>query len=245
MDHTRVIIVDDNTDSLDILQFYIEQFPGFSLLDRCAGGEQLMEAVMLHQPDVILLDINMPGMDGIETMKACLRLKPELLFIFVTSYHQYAVQAFELSVLDYVVKPIEKTRLFSALDRARRARRKPAIPSPSPLSLQRLLIRENSTSFYIPLADILFVEKVLKKCHIYTAKDTIITSETITSLLKQLPKDTFFMSHRSYILNLARLSSIQAKNQTYLAYFNGSEKYAHISKLKFDELQMRMNAFLA
>lgn len=243
MEQTRVILVDDNKDSLDILQFYIEQLPGFTILDTCTDGEQLLDSIMTHSPDVILLDINMPKMNGIDSIKECRRIRPELQFIFVTSYHQYAVEAFELSALDYVVKPLEKSRLYAALDRVKKAD-KPAKAPPNYPETQRLIIRDTSSSYFIPLTDILFVEKIMKKCYIYTVHDTFVTTETITSLLNQLPADLFFMSHRSYILNLAKLTSIKAKNQTYIAYFAHSEKYAHISKLKFDELQQRMNAFL-
>ncbi|GGG25620.1 LytR/AlgR family response regulator transcription factor [Paenibacillus abyssi] len=241
MDKARIVIVDDNEDSLDILQFYIEQLPDFSIVDRCVNGEELIDSVMRTNPDVILLDINMPKLNGVDAIQSCLRIKSDLIFIFITSYNEYAVQAFELSALDYLVKPIEKTRLYAALEKVKKTRKYAALQEKSnPYPGQRLFIKDNNDYYYIPQLDILFIEKVGKKCHIYTADHTYTTNETIGSIMNQLPKSIFFMSHRSYILNLTKISHIKANNQTYLAYFLNTNKYAHISKLKIDELQTKL-----
>lgn len=241
MEQARIIIVDDNEDSLDIMQYFIEQLPDFFIVDKCKNGEELVDSIMKTDPDVILLDINMPKLNGMEAMRSCLRIKSDLIFIFITSYDEYAVQAFELSALDYLVKPIEKTRLYTALEKVKKVRKQVTVQEKAATNhTQRLFIKDNNNYFYIPQHDIIFIEKIGKKCHIYTPQKTYTTSEAIGDLMRQLPEDTFFMSHRSYILNLTKISQIKAINQTYLAFFLNTDKYAHVSKLKIEELQHKI-----
>jgi two-component system, LytTR family, response regulator len=240
MEKIKTIIVDDNQDSLDIIRFYIEQLPHFTIVDMCQNGIELIDSIAKHNPDLVLLDINMPKLNGVEAIRACLKIKNDISFVFITSYDEYAVEAFELSATDYIVKPIEKTRLYSALERVASLLRSRNNQGNNPL--KRLIIKDGHDYYYIPLMDIIFIEKVGKKCHIYT-KDKIFNSgDNIGDIINQLPKDTFFLSHRSYIININKLSHILAKNQTYLAYFMNTDKYAHISKLKIDELQNRIKS---
>lgn len=243
MDKLRVIIVDDNEDSLDIMQFYIEQLSDFLIVDKCKNGEELIDSIMISNPDVILLDINMPKINGVEAIRSCLKIKSDLLFVFITSYDEYAVQAFELSALDYIVKPIDKTRLYSALEKVNKARKNGDYFQYQLRGIlkQRLIIKKRQDYYYIPMKDIIFIEKIGKKCHIYTLEKTYTTNDNIGELLKQLTSDVFFLSHRSYIINLTKLSHVLARNQTYLAYFSNTDKYAHVSKLKIDELQNKIN----
>jgi len=119
MNKINLIIADDNEDSVEILDYFIEQLPEFEVISTCKDGEQLVQEVMAKSPDLLLVDINMPTINGVDAIKKCLRIKPNLNFIFITGYDEFAVKAFELSALDYIVKPIEKTRLYMALERAK------------------------------------------------------------------------------------------------------------------------------
>ncbi|MFC4102081.1 LytR/AlgR family response regulator transcription factor [Paenibacillus xanthanilyticus] len=241
MDTLKVTLVDDNEDSLEFLQFYIGQLPQFTIIDKCRNGEELIDSVARQMPDLVLLDINMPRLNGMDAIQSCLRINPHLLFIFITSYDEYAVQAFELSAVDYIVKPIEKTRLFMAMEKVIRYRG--ARTETIGTIAQRLAIKDGNDYYFIPTQDILFIEKVGGKCEIHTSLSCFTTNENISDMIKHLSSDLFFLSHRSYIINLTKISHIKAKNQTYIAFFVNSEKYAHISKLKFDELQRRIKAF--
>ncbi|GGA26170.1 LytR/AlgR family response regulator transcription factor [Paenibacillus physcomitrellae] len=233
----RVIIVDDNEDALNIMEFFTTKYPNMQVVDKCRNGKELIESVIRHQPNLVLLDINMPELSGIEAMRKCLKIKQDLLFIFITSFDEYAVEAFELSAVDYIVKPIEKTRFYVALEKAKRL----FIQQKESLMSQRLILKEGQAIFYVPIKDIIFIEKTGKKCSIITINHEYITNDTIEKLSSVLPNHLFFLSHRSFIINLTMLSSIVAKSQTYLAYFNNSTKYAHVSKLKLNELQNKLN----
>lgn len=237
---TRVIIADDDEDSLDILGFYVRQHPDFYILDRCRDGEELLNSIMSRQPDAVLLDIHMPKMSGMEVIDKSLKVKPDLLFVFISGYEQYAVQAFELAAVDYILKPFEKPRLSAALAKIKKARKLQAQTPPVKL-YQRIYIRDNNQHYYLNPEDIIMIEKISGKCEITTASKSYTASQNISELLKLLPEDTFFLSHRSYIINIQKISHVTAANQTYIAHFPLTSKYAHISKLKFDELHRRMN----
>lgn len=240
---TRVIIADDDEDSLDILGFYVRQHPDFCILDRCRDGEELLNSILSRQPDAVLLDIHMPKMSGMEVIAKSLKIKSDLLFVFISGYEQYAIQAFDLSAVDYILKPLEKSRLFTALAKIRKARKLQAQAPPIKLN-QRIYIRDNNHHYYVNPDDIIMIEKVSGKCEITTVSKSYTASQNISELLKLLPEDTFFLSHRSYIINIQKISHVTAANQTYIAHFALTSKYAHISKLKFEELHRRMNPLL-
>lgn len=231
----NLIIVDDNQDSLEILKFFISQLRDFKIIDICKNGEQLIESVMKNKPELVIADINMPNKNGLEAIKDCLVFAPDLKFIFATGYNEFAVEAFAISAVDYIVKPVEKIRVYKALERAKAIilnNREAGELSGN----KRLPVRSNSSFYYIAFNDIIFIEKSGKKCIIYTVNQTVETYENISDIYKQLDSN-FYRTHRSYIVNLRMLSHITPKNETYFAYFINHEKYAHISKLKINEVQ--------
>lgn len=234
----RTVIADDNEDALEIMQRYMEQFSDFVVVERCRNGEEVVDSVVRLDPDVIILDINMPKLNGMEAIQSCLHIKKDVLFIFITGYDEYAAQAFELSAIDYIVKPIEKTRLYSAIEKVRRALKQNKVHEMMAFQdMRRLIVRDGNNHYYILLQDILFIEKLGKKCHIHTIDKVYTTPEKIGDIYARLPSKRFFLSHRSYIVNIMHIAHISAHNQTFLAYFRNTDKYAHISKLKIDELQ--------
>ncbi|WP_339147528.1 MULTISPECIES: LytTR family DNA-binding domain-containing protein [unclassified Sutcliffiella] len=232
----NVVIVDDNQDSLEILEFFIGELKEFIIVDTCRTGEELIDSVMKNEVDLVIADINMPGKNGMVAIKECLEFSPSLKFIFVTGYNEFAVEAFAISAVDYIVKPIEKIRLYKALERAKTQLISERVESGEKSSNKRLSVRSNSSFYYIPFEDIIFIEKSGKKCIIYTTSQAVETYENISDIFEQLDQ-TFYRTHRSYIVNLRMISHITPKNETYFAYFSNLEKYAHISKLKINEVQ--------
>ncbi|NMO95046.1 LytR/AlgR family response regulator transcription factor [Paenibacillus lemnae] len=232
----RVIIADEQKNDMERIKFYIDNSPGFHIVDTCINEEELIDSVIKNQPHLILLETRLPGMNGIEAMRSCMNIQRDLLCIFITSYDEYAVEAFELAAVDYILKPVEKKRIYRALEKAG----KRFESQQESFLLQRLTIKDGQNSYYIRFDHILFIEKIGKKCHILTKDKMYHTTDTIENLLGQLPGRQFFLSHRSYIVNLNWISGISSESQTYLAYFHHTTKYAHVSKLKIVELQQRM-----
>ncbi|TYR79781.1 response regulator transcription factor [Priestia megaterium] len=245
MDKIKLIIADDNHDSVEILTYFIEQLPEFELIGTCHDGEQLVQEAMTKNPDLLLVDINMPHISGMDAIKECLKIKSDLKFIFITGYDEFAVKAFELSALDYIVKPIEKTRLYMALERAKKSiQLQSKHMEKSQQKLKRLPVKFNSSTYYVPIDDIIFIEKSGKKCLIFTQSRTYETYENISEMYMYLDPTIFSQTHRSYIVNLQKISHITPKNETYLVYFLDFDEYAHISKLKIQEVQKQIHALM-
>ncbi|MCD7036196.1 LytTR family DNA-binding domain-containing protein [Metabacillus sp. GX 13764] len=251
MNEISIVIVDDNNDSIEILQYFISQLQDFKILAVCSNGEELIESVMREKPDLILADINMPKKNGIQAIEECRQFQPQLNFIFITGYDDYAVDAFNLSAVDYIVKPVEKSRLYLALEKAKSViRRKGSYPAEQISAVteeakeKRLPIKFNGSLFYIPLKDIIYIEKSIKKSLIHTSERTYESYENISDLVNMLD-ESFYQTHRSYIVNLSKISHITPRNETYLAYFFNFHSHAHVSKLKINELQEKMEKYIA
>lgn len=249
MNEIGIVIVDDNQDSIEILQYFISQLPDFKILAVCSNGEELIEAVMKEKPQLILADINMPKKNGIQAIEECRRFQSNLNFIFITGYDDYAVEAFNLSAVDYIVKPVEKSRLYLALEKAKMIiSRKISLPIDAAIAIndevkeKRLPIKFNGSLFYIPLNDIIYIEKSIKKSLIHTQEKTYESYENISDLINMLD-ESFYQTHRSYIVNLSKISHITPRNETYLAYFFNFDSHAHVSKLKINDLQEKMDQF--
>ncbi|AMX83624.1 LytTR family transcriptional regulator [Geobacillus subterraneus] len=240
MNDLKVLIADDDAVSRAILRNFIRLFPNYDVVAEAATGEELLQLVFEKQPDIVLVDIGMPGLDGIEAVKLCRQSLPDVQVIFTTGYDEFAVKAFELSAADYIVKPIERTRLFQALEKARKFIEIARHPVVSMKSDKRLEIRSKHSIVWLPLEDVLFVEKENRKTIIHTADEQYETTTPLNDIEKRLT-DCFLKTHRSYIINLKKVVKIVQIGETYAAHFFGCEKVAYISKLKFHEVQQKMS----
>ncbi|MEQ2528348.1 LytTR family DNA-binding domain-containing protein [Bacillaceae bacterium CLA-AA-H227] len=237
MEKIRVIIADDDLSSRTILVHFTKLLPEFEVIGEAATGEELIQLVVKEKPDLALVDISMPDLNGVEASRACKEIHPNLQVIFTTGHDDFAVEAFNLSAVDYIVKPIERTRLFIALEKAKKMigfQKK--IENTTPKSISKLAIRSNNTYLYILINDILFIEKQGRKTVIHTEYEQFETSDPLQNLMERLPEN-FFKTHRSYLVNLKKVVKIEASGETYLAFFYGTDKNAYISKLKINEVQ--------
>jgi two-component system, LytTR family, response regulator len=243
MDSIRTLLADDNQDSIEIIEYFLRDFPEFKIIGKCADGEELIEEVMLKKPDLILSDINMPKQNGLQAVRECLSFHPNLKFIFITGYNEYAVDAFRMSAIDYIVKPVEKERLYKALEKVREIfsfeRNKFEEPIQAEV-IKNLPLKDQNSIRYIPLSDIYFIEKTGKKCLVYTKGEIHETNETIGKILDRLDP-SFFPAHRSYIINLYKVKHIMPYNESFIASFQDFDKQASISKLKINEVRERIS----
>lgn len=235
MNKIKTILAEDHLDSLEIIEAYIERHPSFDVIATCTNGEELTNEFIKNSPDLIITDIKMPKLNGMDAVKKCRKIKPDIKVIFLTGYDEFAVEAFAESAVDYIVKPIDGARLFEALDKVK-ASFYQSMESKVDYSVKKLKIKNNGVIHLIPMKDIYCIEKQGKKCMIHLKDRTIETNENLMELKKRLD-DRFFVAHRSNIVNLNKISYIVQDYETYLAYFDGLEKAAHISKLKIKELE--------
>ncbi len=232
METIKVLLVDDHEDSMEIMEYFIGNLPSFQVIGKCTNGEEIIDHVMEKSPDLVISDINMPKKSGMEAIKECMTFYPKLKFIFVTGYEEYAVEAFQLAAIDYIVKPLEKIRFYKALERARELFIfEKENPSEQNFKLNNLPIKGVNCTYYIPLSEIYFIEKSGYKCLVYTKEKVYETSECLSSLNHKMDS-TFFLSHRSFLINLKKVAQIIPHKETFIAYFHDIDMQASVSKLK-------------
>lgn len=211
------IVVDDEKLASDELAFQLREFPDVEVIATASNGIEAVQLIMDLEPDLVFLDVQMPGLDGMSVIRK-LREKgvPLPYFVMATAYDQYAVEAFKWEALDYLLKPVEKERLAQAIERARKGvaeRQKAApaeLPPPKP-SLQRtkLLVKNNQRNFIVDAQDVVYA----------TIDDGLITVvasamegqsnyRTIEELQSNLDPDMFWRVHRSYLVNIHRIKEV-------------------------------------
>jgi two-component system LytT family response regulator len=230
----KVLLADDHQDSLEVVEAFIKEHPNFEVIATCNDGEELVSKIAIYKPDIVITDVKMPKLNGVEAIKKAMQFNEKLKVIFVTGYDEFAVEAFNMEAVDYIVKPVELPRLYAALEKTQIDSRLKVLTTMN--SRKKLPFKFNGSMFFIPYDDIFFIEKTGKKCLIHTKEGTFETYERI-SILAQLLDESFFLSHRSNIVNLDNILYIKPKNETFLAYFRNFDKHAHISKLKIKEIE--------
>ena len=211
------IVVDDEQLASDELSYLLKDFPDIDLIANGSNGLQAVELIRKLQPDLVFLDVQMPGLDGMGVVR---RLREEELemphFIFVTAYEQYAVEAFRMEAMDYLLKPVDKARLAQTIERARRVIQEKKAPDPAvepktPASAPRtkLLVRANSRNFIVDANDVIYAT-------IDNGLITLVTTNlegqsnyrTIEDLQANLDRDMFWRVHRSYLVNINRIKEV-------------------------------------
>ncbi len=213
------LIVDDEQLASDELAYLLRDFPHIEVVGTARNGLQAVKMIEELDPEVVFLDVQMPGLDGLGVIRKLQEKKVALpYFILATAYEQYAVEAFRLEALDYLLKPVEKGRLAMTVDRARRileekaAKAQPPEPSPGPRPAQvrtKLLVRTANRNFIVDASDVIFA----------TIDDGLITVattqfegqsnyRTIEELQSSLDPDSFWRVHRSYLININRIKEV-------------------------------------
>lgn len=198
------LIVDDEDMSRSIVQHFVEQTNFLSLVQSCPDAIQAANVLQQTPVDVLFLDIEMPHMSGMELVKS-LQVKPQV--IFITSRADYAVEAFEYNVTDYLVKPITYARFLKAVTKA-----KEIFDAQQPVQLHSkdLYIKTDSKIVKIHLKDLLYVEALADYVMFYTANGSRhVVHSTMKGVEKRLSSGDFMRVHRSFIINIEKIESIE------------------------------------
>lgn len=215
----RVLIVDDEEAARVILKELLAGEPGIEVIGECANGFDAVKVAAETKPDVLLLDIEMPKLDGFEVLEL---VDPGIGVVFVTAYDSYALRAFEVHAVDYVLKPFRPERLREALERAgdRASGRKRADPTVlaaaarPPGQAQRIVVRDGSRVHLIPSDKLDYAEAQDDYVVLKSEGKKYRKPQTLASLAVALDPARFVRVHRSYLVNLDRLQRIElyAKN---------------------------------
>ncbi len=211
----RAVIVDDEESARALLREYLGEHPEVEVVAECANGFEAVKAVQDLRPDLLLLDIQMPKLDGFEVLEL---LDERPAVIFATAYDEYAVRAFEVHAVDYLLKPFSPERLAEALVRAE-ARRAGGEPQPlreiarlragPDRPLARIVVRSESRIHVLPVDRIDYLEARDDQVRIKIGGEEHLKAQTLSELEDLLDPARFVRIHRSYLLNLDRLARLE------------------------------------
>lgn len=241
----KVVIVDDEAPARQLLRDLLADHHDVTIVAECANGFEAVRAVTDCRPDLLLLDVQMPKLDGFDVLQL---LGDEVLVIFITAHDQYAIRAFEVHAVDYLLKPFDEERLAAALGRARarlaageRTSPKTTASADRPSApLQRILVRDRGDVHVIPVASVDYVESQDDYVAIRSGGRTFLKEQTLATLEAQLDAHTFVRIHRRYLLNLSRMTKMeQAETDSRVAVLNEGTRLP-ISRSGYTRLRERL-----
>jgi two-component system LytT family response regulator len=215
----RVIIVDDEHLARALLREHLAAYPDIEIVGECANGFEAVKAIAELQPDLVFLDIQMPKLDGFEVAELA---GTRTQYLFVTAYDQFALRAFEVHAVDYLLKPFTPARLAQALAHAReRLAAAGGLASNDPVEavvaearqhrqpLERILIRDGARVQVVPVAAIDYIEAQDDYVAVAAGGKQWLKSQRLAELETQLDPQAFLRVHRSYIVNVAAIARIE------------------------------------
>ncbi len=211
----RVAIVDDEAPARALLREYLAAFPDVEVVAECANGFEAIQAVEETAPALLLLDIQMPGLSGFEVLEL---LGREVAVVFVTAYDEFALRAFDVHAVDYLMKPFSRERLGEALGRARQRIGRPreagldevaAAVRPPGTWPGRLLARDGGRVHVVPVDALDVVEARDDYVCLRSGGREVTKQQTLTELAGQLDPARFVRVHRSFIVNVAKIARIE------------------------------------
>ena len=225
----RTILVDDEPLAIQGLELRLQEHEDVEIIDKCSNGREAIRSIKTNKPDLVFLDIQMPGFDGFSVVQGLMEVEPPL-FVFVTAYSDHAIRAFEAQAMDYLMKPVEPARLADTLDRVRQRmsekrgveeveKLKEVLAEVAPEAAEEMAtvdggemasnrfeklinIKDRGQIFRVDVDTIERIDAAGDYMCIYTGDNTLILRETMKDLEKRLDPRRFQRVHRSTIVNL-------------------------------------------
>ncbi|MXP27184.1 response regulator [Altererythrobacter indicus] len=247
----RTIIVDDEKLAIQGLQLRLQSFPDVEVIATCANGREAIRTIKTEKPDLVFLDIQMPGFDGFSVVKGVMEIEPPL-FVFVTAYQEHAIRAFEANAVNYLMKPVDEDKLADTLERVRlrlsekrsaeeAEKLKDVLAEVAPDAMENLESDEDSNSasryeklinvkdrgqiFRVDVDTIEHIEAAGDYMCIYTGDNSLILRETMKDLERRLDPRIFQRVHRSTIVNLDQVRQVKphTNGECFLVLESGAE----------------------
>ncbi len=211
------ILVDDEKLAREELSYLLKDIADIEIVGIGENGPEAMRLIEELEPDIVFLDVQMPGLDGLGVIRK-LRERdiPLPYFVLATAYDQYAVEAFRLEALDYLLKPVEKERLVETLDRARRSLNAPEVDSATTgtradetIVRKQLVVRSNNRNLIIDARELIYAtidDGIITA--VSTAAEGLLNYKTLEELQSNLDGESFWRAHRSYLVNIHRIREV-------------------------------------
>lgn len=206
----RAMIVDDEAPARSELRFLLEETGRVESITEASSAREAVEKLMEAKADVMFLDISMPKTSGMQLAEALHKLKNPPAIVFVTAYSEYAVEAFGVDAVDYLMKPVESDRLELALDKveAHAPKAEPAAAQ-AHSSVERIPVVKSGRKVLVPIDQIRYIEAKDDYSCIYTDNDRFLSTISLAKLEEKLAPHGFFRVHRGYIVNLEYVEDVE------------------------------------
>ncbi|QZE15703.1 LytTR family DNA-binding domain-containing protein [Halosquirtibacter laminarini] len=211
----QCLIVDDESLALDIIEQYIERIDTLQLVAKCQSAIEALDHLNNHKIDLLFLDIQMPGLTGIQLLRNISNPPP---VIFTTAYSEYALESYDLEALDYLIKPIPFERFIKAINKYYKLKlpTRDSIRTPVQQEVKEkpfIFVKSDKRMVKIMLHEICYIESIRNTVSIYlTNKKVIITAMTISNIGEKLPEVEFLRVHRSFIVSISKIESYATAN---------------------------------
>jgi two-component system LytT family response regulator len=214
---SKVIIIDDEHLARSIVKEYLQKQPQLELVAECGDGFEGLKAIQQYQPDLIFLDIQMPGKTGFDMLTE-LERAPHV--IFTTAYDEYALKAFEVNALDYLMKPVEPKRLADALQKLHQAEEKEMAATMAGINrgmlteADQVFVKDGERCWFVKLGEVRLFESVGNYAKVFFGANKPLILKSLNALEERLDEKVFFRANRKHIVNLRMIEKIEP-------YFNG------------------------
>lgn len=246
----RVFVVEDDANMRLILKRALFGIPNVEVVGEAENGTEAVGLAADLEPHVIIMDVDLPGKDGVEASKEILNINPDVFLIYATGHPEYMTEAFEMYAFDYLVKPYRMERLTQTITRIQKlleSREKGGQQSrEKAINLvgikNKIAAKSEGKLTLIDTTKIIYITRDKRKTVIHTMDGKVTTNESLEVLEKRLEGYNFMRTHRSYLVNLDRIVEIQPLSRNeYLVIFGGTKERAYITDEKYRELQIKLN----
>jgi DNA-binding LytR/AlgR family response regulator len=210
----RCLIIDDEPLAQRVVERYAENIPFLEIVAKCNSAVEAIDVLHNHAVDLLFLDINMPRLSGMDFLKT---LKNPPLVIITTAYAEFAIQGYELDVVDYLMKPFAFDRFYKAIQKAEEMLKGRELPHYEPKEADKpdesfLFIKSSKKTYKVTLDDILYIEALGDYVKIYTTDKMIVSYQSLKNIETLLPSKSFPRIHKSFIIALSRVDLIEGNH---------------------------------
>lgn len=239
----NVLIADDDSGMRMVLKKAVEKTDGFTVIGEAEDGNAALRLFETMRPEVVFLDVEMPGITGVECARRITDIEPKTIIIFATAHEEYMPEAFEVYAFDYLIKPFRLNRLEQTLDRIRKAggaRPDAGVnrQASSAATPKKLIIKNRDGISVVDMEEIILIQREDRATVIYTQNDRFVTSDGMSELEEKLDGSMFFRCHKSYIININYISRIYPYGRwTYVVKLKGTDRDALMTRDSYDKLE--------
>ena len=242
----KVLIIDDEADARKMLQQYLEEFPQMEVVQECTNGLEAVTAIEEHEPDLIFLDIQMPGMSGFQVLQKIVHI-PQV--IFSTAYDRYALKAFDHNAVDYLLKPYTRERFAQAANKVLLSNPLRNLKQVRELTenlqreqtayLDRLLVEQGNRMIALAATDIIWIEADGDYAHLHTSQKSYLSNLGLGELENRLNPTVLLRIHRSAIIGLQHIKEVRKDPSGYYVFLKNGKRHK-VSRSYQDSLKKWM-----